>query len=235
MDCSPPGPSVHGIFQARVPEWGAIVFSAPYCLSKSKSKCFWTWIIAFGMFFFQMMKEKVKQFLYLSLSNTFPGSLVGKEPACSAGHPGSIPGLGWPSGEGNGNPLQYSCLENPMDRGAWWATVHGIARVRHDLAAKPPLSKAGKRTQTARATHFRETWFCEIEIYPMCLIHSQGDVCVRSVHLTQATWLIFISSLISAWIWLSAPCLDSQFQQPNSTKGLVNTRSGLFESNQENL
>ena len=94
MDCHLPGSSVHGIFQARVPEWGAIVFSAPYCLSKSKSKCFWTWIIAFGMFFFQMMKEKVKQFLYLSLSNTFPGSLVGKESACSAGHPGSIPGLG---------------------------------------------------------------------------------------------------------------------------------------------
>ena len=40
-------------------------------------------------------------------------------------------------GEGNGNPLQYSCLENPMDRGAWWATVHGVARVRHDLVAKP--------------------------------------------------------------------------------------------------
>ena len=42
------------------------------------------------------------------------------------------------SGEGDGNPLQYSCLGNPMDRGVWWATVHGIARVRHDLATKPP-------------------------------------------------------------------------------------------------
>ena len=41
---------------------------------------------------------------------------------------GSIPGLGRPPGEGNGNPLQYSCLENPMDRGAWWAMVHGIAK-----------------------------------------------------------------------------------------------------------
>ena len=52
----------------------------------------------------------------------FPG---GKESACNAGDPGSIPGLGRSSGEGNGNPLQYSCLENPMDRGHWWATVHG--------------------------------------------------------------------------------------------------------------
>ena len=43
---------------------------------------------------------------------------------------GSIPGLGRLSGEGNGNPLQYSCLENPMDRGAWWSTVHGVAKSR---------------------------------------------------------------------------------------------------------
>ena len=41
-------------------------------------------------------------------------------------------------GEGNGNPLQYSCLEKTMDRGAWWATVHGVARVGHNLATKPP-------------------------------------------------------------------------------------------------
>ena len=41
-------------------------------------------------------------------------------------------------GEGNGNPLQYSCLENPMGRGAWWAIVHGVGRVRHDLVTKPP-------------------------------------------------------------------------------------------------
>ena len=47
-----------------------------------------------------------------------------KESACSAGYSGSIPGLGRSPGEGNGNPLWYSCLENPMDRGAWWATVH---------------------------------------------------------------------------------------------------------------
>ena len=41
---------------------------------------------------------------------------------------GSIPGLGRSPGEGNGNPLQYSCLENPMDRGVWWATVHGVVK-----------------------------------------------------------------------------------------------------------
>ena len=54
--------------------------------------------------------------------------LSSKESACSAGDLGSIPGLGRSSGEGNGNPLQYSCLENPMDRGAWWAMVHGFTK-----------------------------------------------------------------------------------------------------------
>ena len=68
----------------------------------------------------------------------FPHSSVGKESACNAGDLGSIPGLRRSSGEGNGNPLQYSCLENPMDRGAWQATVHGVTRVRHDLATKLP-------------------------------------------------------------------------------------------------
>ena len=57
-----------------------------------------------------------------------PDGSVGKESVCNAGDPGSIPGLGRSPGEGNGNPLQYSCLENPMDRGAWRATVHGITK-----------------------------------------------------------------------------------------------------------
>ena len=57
----------------------------------------------------------------------FPGGSVGKESACNAGHLGSIPGSERSFGEGNSNPLQYSCLENPTDRGAWWATVHRVA------------------------------------------------------------------------------------------------------------
>ena len=54
----------------------------------------------------------------------FPSSLDDKASACNAGDPDSIPGLGRSPGEGNGNPLQYSCLENPMDRVAWQATVY---------------------------------------------------------------------------------------------------------------
>ena len=64
--------------------------------------------------------------------NKFPGSSDGKASAYNAGDPGSIPGLGRYSGEGNGNPLQYSFLENSMDRGVRWATVHGVTRVGHD-------------------------------------------------------------------------------------------------------
>ena len=58
----------------------------------------------------------------------FPGGSEVKASACNAGDLGSIPGLGISPGEGNGNPLQYSCLENPMDGGAWWATVHGVTK-----------------------------------------------------------------------------------------------------------
>ena len=58
----------------------------------------------------------------------FPAGLDSKESACNAGDLGSIPGSGQSPGEGNGNPLQYSCLENCMDRGAWWATVHGVTK-----------------------------------------------------------------------------------------------------------
>ena len=60
-------------------------------------------------------------------SNSFPGGSDGKESACNVGDPGSIPESGRSSGEGNGKPFQYSCLENSMDRGVWWATVHGVA------------------------------------------------------------------------------------------------------------
>ena len=57
-----------------------------------------------------------------------PWWLRGKESTCQAGDAGLILGLGRSPGERNGNPLQYSCLGNPMDRGAWWATAHGVEK-----------------------------------------------------------------------------------------------------------
>ena len=72
---------------------------------------------------------KKKKF-YLGFPDGFPGDSGGKESACNAGDLGLIPGSGRFPGEGNGNPLQYFCLENPMDGGAWWATVHGVTKSR---------------------------------------------------------------------------------------------------------
>ena len=60
----------------------------------------------------------------------FPGGSDGKESTCNSGDLGSIPGSGRFPGEGDGNPLQYSLLENPMDRGAWQVAVHGVAKIR---------------------------------------------------------------------------------------------------------
>ena len=72
--------------------------------------------------------ERVNGLQVMVWGEGFPGGSDGKESACSAGDRGSVPGLGRSSGEGNGNPLQFSCLENPMDREAWWVTVHGVAK-----------------------------------------------------------------------------------------------------------
>ena len=69
--------------------------------------------------------DTINIFEYLS-----PGGSDGKESACNAGDLGLSPGSGRSPGEGNGNPLQYSGLENSMDRGAWWATVHGVTKSR---------------------------------------------------------------------------------------------------------
>ena len=74
-----------------------------------------------GLFFFSCLCAKRQ------MRMGFPGGSAGKEFACNAGDLGLIPGLGRFPGEGNGNPLQYSCLENSMDWRAWWAAVHGVA------------------------------------------------------------------------------------------------------------
>ena len=76
--------------------------------------------------------ESVIHMYYFSWG--FPGGSEVKVSAWNAGDLGSIPGSGRSPGEGNGNPLQYSCLENPMEGGAWWTTVHGVAKSRTRLS-----------------------------------------------------------------------------------------------------
>ena len=84
------------------------------------------------LFYFVALYCRVE--LHRSIPLGFPGGSYGKESTCNAGDPGLIPGLGRSPGEGNGNPLQYFCLENPMDRGAWWATVHGVTNGQTQLS-----------------------------------------------------------------------------------------------------
>ena len=90
----------------------------------------------------------------------FPSGSEGKESACNARDLGSISGLGRSPGEENGNPLQHSCLENPMDRGAWWATVHGVAQ---------------SRTRLSYFTFFLSFFLLVFHVYYIFFIHSPVD------------------------------------------------------------
>ena len=81
----------------------------------------------------------------------FLGGSVVKNPSANTGDAGSIPGWGRSPGGGNGNPLQYSCLENPMDRGAWWATVHGVAK---SWAQLSDWARACTHTHTCHFSHW---------------------------------------------------------------------------------
>ena len=105
----------------------------------------------------------MKKHLSLITAEGFPGGSDGKESACSVGDLGLIPESGRSPGEGHGNSLQYACLENSMDRGAWWATVWGHKRVGHDLATRQQQS-------------IRITTFIYIYIYECVCALNQVDL-----------------------------------------------------------
>ena len=104
-------------------------------------------IILYLCYCFQKFQQKTDAHLSKRIWSQFQYCLRvssdSKESACNAGDSSLIPGLGRSPGEGNGNPLQYSCLENSMDRGAWQAIVHGVARVRHNLVTNPEKVNCG--------------------------------------------------------------------------------------------
>ena len=85
-----------------------------------------------------LQRNNQQEMIWRYIDRGLRHSSGGKESACNAEDLGSIAGSGRSPGEGNGNLLQYSCLENSMNRGAWQATVHGVTRVRHNLVTKPP-------------------------------------------------------------------------------------------------
>ena len=126
MDCSLSGSSIHGVFQARVLEWIAISFSRAFSRGSSRPRNrIWVSRIAGRRFTVWGTRGVIGRGWF---SIGFPGGLDGKVSVYNAGDLGSILGLGRSAGEGNGSPLQYSCLENPMDGGAWWATVPGVEK-----------------------------------------------------------------------------------------------------------
>ena len=98
------GVGCHFLLQGIFPTQGSNLLSCVPCMA--------------GRFFTTVPPEKPWYYLISPIWD-FPGGSEGKASACNAGDPGLIPGLGRSPGEGNGNPIQYSCLENPMDRGAW--------------------------------------------------------------------------------------------------------------------
>ena len=102
----------------------------------------------------QILFWNVSNFLWRYPTRVLPWGLTGKESSCSAGGEGgaggtgdasSIPGSGRLQGEGNGNPLQYSCLENPMNRGAWWAAVHRVAKNQKQLTTTTTTTVLGNQ------------------------------------------------------------------------------------------
>ena len=103
----------------------------------------------------------------------FPGGSGGKESTCNAGDLSSVPGSGRSSGEGNGYPLQYSCLENPMDRGAWWATIH---RVANSGARLPWLSM--------------HTWL--IIFHGKCHKKRNQRIILKKIFLLEIWWIVAI-------------------------------------------
>ena len=117
MDGSPPGSSIHGILQARILEYVSSFSSRGS--SQSRVQTHLSYLLHCRWVCYQV---------------DFPGGSDDKVSAYKAGDQGSIPRSGKSFGEGNGNPLQYSCLENPMDGGAWQAIVHGVSKSRTGLS-----------------------------------------------------------------------------------------------------
>ena len=122
MDCSLPGSSVHGILQARLLEWIAMPFSR----GSSRPGRSGSPTLQADSLPSELPGKPIFTYAMPTISDA-----SGREPSAIAGdkrHMGLIPGSGRSPGGGHGNPLQYSCLENPMDKGAWQATVHRAAK-----------------------------------------------------------------------------------------------------------
>ena len=139
-----------------------------------------------------------RTWMWVRLSLAFPGGSDGKESAWNAGDLGLIPELGRSPGGGHGNPLQYSCLENPMDRGAWRSTVHGVTESRTGLIASVLThahtrlsfsSDDGKRSECRKSTSTSRIQISSISVPGMDHSKMEGGP-VSSTCLQALGWLI---------------------------------------------
>ena len=112
----------------------------------------------------------------------FLGGSEVKESACNAGDFGSIPGSGRSPGEGNGNALQYSCLENPMDGGAWWATVHGVAKSRTRLSNFTHSLHSLSAIRVVSSAYLRLLIFLLAILIPACASSSPAFLMMYSAY-----------------------------------------------------
>ena len=131
MDCSLPGSSVYEIFQARILEWVTISFLQGLFLTQRSNPCLLHWLADSLPLSCQGSPNLHTAVCQLYLNKTGRRKKGIQISRLKLGRVREY------NGEGNGTPLQYSCLENPMDRGAWQATVHGVTRVGHNLVTKP--------------------------------------------------------------------------------------------------
>ena len=120
-------------FSSNTTFWRSHRISPFFFQCPREAKCSWTKLSSFGwrgmsIICINVIAGGCKPATWFLKIKTLPGGSDGKESAYDAGDPGLIPGLRRYPGEGNGNPLQSSCLGNPMDRGAYWAAVHGITK-----------------------------------------------------------------------------------------------------------
>ena len=171
--------------------------------------CEEVWITGAGMGKEGTSQDAVLVLLAWAPQVYLPCCSDGKESTCDSGDLGSIPGSGRSPGEGNGNPLQYSCLGNPMDRGAWWATVHGVMKSQTWLSDKHGYTATSVRILIEPSGIISKTFH---DTYP-CTPHSRqaltrltlGAPCSFTSIYVLASILLCILFLESSQIWDSAP------------------------------
>ena len=137
-------------------------------------------------------------FLSVWLTLYFPGGSDGKEFACNAGDLGSVSGSGRSPGEGNDNPLQYSSQENPMDRGAWRATVHGVSKGWLSNQHFHFFLHLFKSLQMAWLPCVQSVVFCCIHVSPS--LQPCTSPCTLCFLTCSMSWLFFMHHVVHAWL-----------------------------------